>query len=166
MSSRSTGPFQIFASPIAASLIAVIATFFVAQVIAAQNSPAQDHATRGISLVKEGKLPEAEQELQRAVRVAPAVAVYRAQLGSILGLEGKWKEALASFQKAVELAPEDINFRRETAAVQWQLGLMSPAEKNLQYVLAKNPSDSGSILLLGLVKEKTGDYAGAAQLLD
>ena len=166
MSSRSTGPFQIFASPIAASLIAVLATFFVAQVIAAQNSPAQDHATRGISLVKEGKLPEAEQELQAAVRVAPAVALYRAQLGSILGLEGKWKEALASFQKAVELAPEDINFRRETAAVQWQLGLMSPAEKNLQYVLAKNPSDSGSILLLGLVKEKTGDYAGAAQLLD
>jgi len=166
MSSRSIGPFQISKRLVAASAIAWLAMLFTAQRVTAQNLPAQDRASRGISVAKEGKLSEAEQELQTAVRSAPTIALYRAQLGSILGLEGKWKEALISFQKAVDLAPEDINFRRETAAVQWQLGLMAPAEKNLQYVLAKNPDDSGSILLLGLVKEKTGDYASAAQLLD
>jgi tetratricopeptide (TPR) repeat protein len=152
-------------------LVATVAVAFLAVVLAplrvgAQNSAAQGHASQGISLIKEGKLAEAEGELRAAVRAAPTVAIYRAQLGSVLGLEGKWKEALASFQKAVDLAPEDIKFRRETAAVQWQLGLMAPAEKNLQVVLTKQPNDAGSLLLLGLVKEKTGDYAAAAQLLD
>jgi len=167
MSPRNLGPVEtpnklLVTAAAAAFLVMILAV----QNIAAQNPAAQDHARRGISLIKEGKLSDAEVELRAAVLAAPAIATYRAQLGSVLGLEGKWKDALASFQKAVDLAPEDINFRRETAAVQWQLGLMSPAEKNLQYVLSKHPDDSGSILLLGLVKEKNGDYASAAQLLD
>jgi tetratricopeptide (TPR) repeat protein len=136
------------------------------QKITAQNVPAKDHASLGISFAKEGKLSEAEQELREAVRAAPAVAPYRAQLGSILGLQGKWKEALESFRNAIELAPENLDFRRETAAVEWQLGLMSSAEKNIQYVLARHPGDSGATLLLGLVREKSSDYTNAAQLLD
>ena len=113
-------------------LIAVLLTLLSNQSVRAQK--AQDHSALGISLAKAGKLAEAESELQQATHGAPGVALYRAQLGSILGLEGKWNEALASFQKAVELAPTNISFRRETAAVQWQLGLMSSAEKNLRYV--------------------------------
>jgi tetratricopeptide (TPR) repeat protein len=134
--------------------------------VTAQSVSAQDHASLGIALAREGKLSEAEKELQEAVRIAPRVASYRAQLASILGLQEKWKPALDSFQKAIDLAPENLDFRRETAAVQWQLGLMPSAERNLRYVLTRHPSDSGALLLLGLVKERTGDYAKATQLLD
>ena len=156
---RNVGPFQI--------RFAILFVMFLAtHNLAAQKIPGQDHATRGISLAKEGKLPEAEQELRTAVRAAPAVAQYRAQLASILGLQGKWKESLQSFQKAVDLAPQNLDFRRETAAVQWQLGLMSSAAKNLDYVLEKHPNDPGSVLLLGLVNEKQGNYKTAARLLD
>ena len=144
----------------------MLTALLAVQNVRAQNLSAQTHASLGISLAREGKLPEAEQELREAVRVAPGVASYRAQLGSILGLQGKWKDALESFQKAIDLAPENLDFRRETAAVQWQLGLMSSAEKNLQYVLARHPDDPGAILLLGLVKERNGDYKAAAELLD
>jgi tetratricopeptide (TPR) repeat protein len=167
MSLRSIGPLQIsdrFVMRSGAPFLFVI--LLAMQVVTAQTLPAQNHASLGISLAREGKLSEAEQELQEAVRAAPAVAPYRAQLGSVLGLQGKWKEALESFQKAINLAPENLDFRRETAAVQWQLGLMPSADKNLQYVLARHPGDSGALLLLGLVKERTGDYAQAAQLLD
>ena len=132
----------------------------------AQGVPVQDRAANGISLARQGNLVDAEKELRAAVSEAPAVAIYRAQLGSILGLEGKWNEALECFQRAVELAPNNLDFRRETAAVQWQMGLMPAAEGNLQYVLQKRPGDSGALLLLGMVKERTGDYAHAAQLLD
>ena len=166
LSSR-IGPLQIshrFGMP--SVLILLLAALLAVQNVGAQNLSAQDHASLGISLAREGKLPEAERELREAVRVAAGVASYRAQLGSILGLQGKWREALASFQKAIDLAPENLDFRRETAAVQWQLGLMSSAEKNLQHVLARHPDDSGSILLLGLVKERNGDYTSAAELLD
>ena len=142
----------------------VLVVLFSVQAVAAQS--AQDHASIGISLARQGKLAEAEHELRQAVGGAPAVAVYRAQLGSILGLEGKWNEALRNFQKAVDLEPSSINFRRETAAVQWQLGMLPSAEKNLEYVLKKQPDDGGSVLLLGLVKEKEGNYEAAARLLD
>jgi tetratricopeptide (TPR) repeat protein len=111
-------------------------------------------------------LAEAEDELEQAVQSAPKVAIYRAQLASIFGLRGKWKEALESFQKAVDLDPGNIDFRRETAAVQWQLGLLSSAEDNLNYVLDKHAGDRGAVLLLGLVSEKKGDYRKAAQLLE
>lgn len=167
MSLRRIGSLQTSATLVMPSFVSfLLAMLLAAQNVTAQNSPAQNHASLGISLAREGKLPEAEQELREAVRADPAVAPYRAQLASILGLQGKWKEALESFQKAIDLAPENLDFRRETAAVQWQLGLMSSAEKNLQYVLARHPGDSGALLLLGLVKDRTGDYAQAAQLLD
>ena len=136
----------------------LIAVLLAVQAITAQDSPSPDQASRGMSLAREGRYAEAEQELRQAVRAAPAVAQYRAQLGSVLGLRGKWKEKLESFQKAVDLSPQNLDFRRETAAVQWQMGLMLAAEKNLDLVLAKQPSDPGAILLLGLVKEKIGDY--------
>ena len=163
----SIGPLQIFRRFGMPSVIPyLLAGLLAVHNVTAQNLPAQDHAGRGISLAREGKLPEAEQELRDAVRSAPGVASYRAQLGSILGLQEKWNEALVAFQKAIDLTPENLDFRRETAAVQWQLGLMSSAEKNLRYVLREHPDDPGAILLLGLVKEKTGDYRKAAELLD
>ena len=152
MSLLSIGPLR-FVIPV------MFAMHLAAQNVTAQDLSAQNHASLGISFAREGKLSQAEQELREAVRAAPAAAPYRAQLGSVLGLQEKWKQALQSFQKAIDLAPENLDFRRETAAVQWQLGLMPSAEKNLQYVLARHPGDSGALLLLGLVKERTGDYA-------
>ena len=165
---RSIGLLHISRKLGMASLIPLLlAVLLAVHDVAAQNpSEAQDHARLGISLAREGRLPEAEQELREAVRSAPGVASHRAQLASILGLQGKWEDALASFQKAIDLDPTNINFRRETAAVQWQLRLMSSAEKNLRYVLARHPGDSGAILLLGLVSEANGDYRTAAHLLD
>ena len=142
----------------------VVFALLSVQAVVAQG--ATDLAATGISLARQGRLAEAEHDLRQAVQAAPAVAVYRAQLGSVLGLEEKWKQALASFQKAVDLEPTNINFRRETAAVQWQLGMLPSAEKNLEYVLKKKPDDGSSILLLGLVREKEGNYETAARLLD
>jgi tetratricopeptide (TPR) repeat protein len=148
------------------TILGVLSALLIASMLSAQSVPVQERAANGISLARQGNLLDAEKELRAAVNEAPSVAIYHAQLGSILGLQGKWNDALESFQKAVQLAPENLDFRRETAAVQWQVGLMPAAESNLHYVLEKRPEDPGAILLLGLVKEKTGDFAKAAQLLD
>lgn len=148
------------------TIVCVLFVLMTPFTLHAQGVPVQDRAANGISLARQGNLVDAEKELRAAVSEAPAVAIYRAQLGSILGLAGKWNEALECFQRAVELAPNNLDFRRETAAVQWQMGLMPAAEGNLQYVLQKRPGDSGALLLLGMVKERTGDYTNAAQLLD
>jgi len=148
------------------TILFVLLILLIPSTLSAQSPPVQDRAASGIALARQGKLVDAEKELRAAVREAPSVAIYRAQLGSILGLQGKWNEALECFQKAVQFAPENLDFRRETAAVQWQVGLLPAAEGNLQYVLEKRPGDPGALMLLGLVKEKTGDYANAVQLLE
>jgi tetratricopeptide (TPR) repeat protein len=132
----------------------------------AQNiADAESDAERGISFARSRNWAEAEQELRKAVSAAPAVALYRAQLGSILGLESKWSESLSYFQKAVDLDPANVGFRRETAAVQWQLGLMDAAERNVSYILKRQPNDPGANLLFGLIADARGDYVGAAALL-
>src|SRR5215469_3563991 len=145
------------------TILSLLLVLMMGARLSAQSVPGQDRATSGISLARQGKLVDAENELRAAVREAPSVAIYQAQLGSILGLQNKWNEALECFQKSVQLAPENLDFRRETAAVQWQMGLMPAAESNLQYVLEKRPGDPGALLLLGLVREKMRDYANAAQ---
>lgn len=144
-------------------LLSILACVSLSQ---SQNTiEAQKHAAAGIALVRSQNFPEAEQELRKAVRAAPAIAAYHAQLGSVLGLEAKWKESLIKFEKAVELDPSNISFRREAAAVQWQLGQMNAAEKNLDYILKKAPSDPGATLLLGLVYDGRGDYERSAKFL-
>src|SRR5215475_9271969 len=150
----------------APTILCVLLALMFAFPLRAQSVPVQDRAANGISLARQGNLVDAEKELRAAVGEAPSVPTYQAQLASILGLQGKWNQALECFRTAVQLAPENLEFRRETAAVEWQMGLMPAAEGNLQYVLEKRPGDPGALLLLGLVKEKTGDYANAAQLLD
>ncbi len=126
---------------------------------------AQAHAKQGIALAQARDWAAAEHELQLATLAAPTVALYHAQLGSVLGLEGRWPQALASLEKAVKLEPASIPYRREAAAVQWQLGRANDAEKNLNYVLLKVPGDPGATLLLGLVADAQGDYEKAVQLL-
>jgi tetratricopeptide (TPR) repeat protein len=146
MFARRIGPGKLPYSMIPPVILALL----MAQSLVAQDlSQAQNHSHLGLQLAREDSLPEAEQELRKAVQAAPAVALPHAQLGSILGLQGKWKEALESFQKAIDLDSTNINFRRETAAVQWQLRQMAAAEVNLRYVLAKHSDDPGAILLLG-----------------
>ena len=80
-------------------------------------------------------------------------------------MERKWKESLQRLQEALDLEPSNVSFRRETAAVQWQLGLFNAAEKNLDYVLKLKPHDDGAILLLGLVSDAQGKYQRAVKLL-
>src|SRR5215813_5925440 len=77
--------FPLLSRLIAFGVTSVLFALLCAQTVMAQS--AQDHARVGISFAKHGKLTEAENELQQAVQAAPAVAVYRAQLGSVLGLE-------------------------------------------------------------------------------
>src|SRR3981189_1251649 len=102
MSLRSIGPLR-FVIPL------LFAMHLATQNVTAQDLSAQNHASLGISLAREGRLPAAEQELREAVYAAPAAAPYRAQLGSVLVPQEKWKEALQSFQKAIDLAPENLD---------------------------------------------------------
>lgn len=156
---RQAVPLQLIALVLVAWLILSVRT---AQ---PQVSPARQHATEGLALARSGKLKEAELELRRAVKLDPQSAAYLAELGGILGMERDLKGAGICFQKALSLDPGNLIIRRNLAANEWQLGELEPARKNLEQVLRREPQDTPTILLLGMVEANLKDYAEGARLL-
>src|SRR6476660_9412902 len=72
-----------------------------------QAEQAETHAEKGLRLAQTGNLQLAEEELRKAVAMAPAKAVFLSHLGTILAMEGKLEESTAFFQNALKLDPAD-----------------------------------------------------------
>jgi tetratricopeptide (TPR) repeat protein len=133
-----------------------------------QSAPAekaQNYAERGMDLAQSGDLKSAEEELRRAVALAPNNPEFLAELAGVLGMEQKLEEAGVYFEKALKADPENLQVRRDLAANRWQLGHLQEAKTNLRLILKVKPDDRRSILLLGMVSENLSDYAEAARLL-
>jgi tetratricopeptide (TPR) repeat protein len=77
----------------------------------------------------------------------------------------KASEAVAYLEKAVEIAPADDGIRLDLAKAEWQARKLQAARSNLQLVLKHNPNDSQAIMLLGMVAERSGEFAEAEKLL-
>jgi cytochrome c-type biogenesis protein CcmH/NrfG len=61
------------------------------------------------------------------------------------------------FRKALKISPADLTTRRYLAANLWQLHLYREAKENLQFILKRQPNDKGSLVLVGMVSENSGD---------
>ena len=72
MSARRIGTRNL---PYKLVLPVAMALLMMRSLMAQDLSQAQDHSRLGLSLARAGKLPEAEQELRKAVRAAPAVGM-------------------------------------------------------------------------------------------
>ncbi len=126
---------------------------------------AEQYADRGLHYAEAGELRKAEEDLRRAVELAPNNPGYVAELGGILGLEQKLEESLLYLERAVRLDPRNYIARRNLASSQWQLGRLEEARANLEIVLKAKPGDPPTVLLLGMVDENLKDYEKAARLL-
>lgn len=130
-----------------------------------QAGQAEKHAEKGLLLAQTGDLQLAEEELRKAVAMAPARAVFLSNLGTILAMENKLEESTAFFQNALKLDPADLGARGYLSANLWQLHRYAEAKKQLRILLKAKPGDEQALLLLGMVSENTGDYATAAKML-
>ncbi len=130
-----------------------------------QAGQAETHAENGLRLAQTGNLQLAEEELRKAVAMAPANAVFLSNLGTILAMEHKLEESTTFFQNALNLNPADLGARGYLAANLWQLHRYAEAKEQLRTLLKAIPEDKQASLLLGMVSENTGDYATAAKML-
>jgi len=71
-----------------------------------ETSEADVHARQSYALAREGRLPEAENEMQEAIRLAPQNPLYHSALAGLLSKGGKLDDAKAEFEKALDLDPE------------------------------------------------------------
>jgi len=149
------------------SIVLALAFVLAGAPLSAQiNAEAQQHAEKAIQLAQQGDLKNAENELRKAVDLAPNDSNLLTSLGGILGMEGNLREAHTYLDKAVRLNPQDAASRRNLAANEWQLGRLKEARANLDLLLRANPQDKLAIYLSGMVAEKEKDYTRSAKLLE
>ena len=71
----------------------------------ADTSQAETHARQSYALSQQGRLPEAEQEMREAIRLAPRNPLYHSALGGLLAKDEKLSEAKEELEKALALKP-------------------------------------------------------------
>jgi len=128
-------------------------------------SEAPAHAERGLQLLQGGDLRAAEAELRHAVKLSPRDPTYLADLGVVLGMEQRLADSDRYFEEALRLAPGDVSIRRNLAKNQWRLRQFEDARANLLKVLAAQPGDGESTLILGMVEENLHHFSNAGRLL-
>jgi cytochrome c-type biogenesis protein CcmH/NrfG len=131
-----------------------------------QEDAAETHLQRGLQQAKAGDLPSAQEELRAAVRLQPNNAEFLSSLATVLAMQKKFAESSALFEKVLKINPDDLRSREYLAANLWQLRRYAEAKENLTLLLKANPADAVAKLLLGMVSEKTGDYATAVTTLE
>ena len=77
----------------------------VAKAMKLDSGLAEAHATRGLVLVDEYKLSQAEEEFKKAIELKPSYAPAYLWYSHLLRIRMRWEEALKLIQKAVELDP-------------------------------------------------------------
>jgi tetratricopeptide (TPR) repeat protein len=130
-----------------------------------QDASAEMHAEKGLQSAQEGNLQLADDELRKAVALAPDNMAFLSNLGTVLAMEKKLAESTTFFERALKINSADLGVRRYLAANLWQLHRYAEAKKNLLIILKAKPGDPQAILLLGMVSENTGDYAAVAKML-
>jgi hypothetical protein len=76
---------------------------------------------RGLANFKLGRIAAAEQDLRRAISLAPAAANYHFALGMVLRVKGDWSQALDQFLKELELNPHHQAAAQEAAEMRTQM---------------------------------------------
>ncbi len=127
---------------------------------------AQSHADQALALIQNGDLKRAEQELRKAVALAPRDAALVGTLGSVLAKQGDLHQANAYFAKAVAMDETNALLRRNLAANQWQLGRLKEARRNLTLLIRQDANDRLAIFLLGMVAQAEGAYSESISLLE
>src|SRR2546421_74847 len=104
--------------------------------------------TLGLAYLEENRLPEAEQEFAKLIRLAPDEPSGHANLGLVYLRLGRYPDADREVARAVKLAPDDPDIRLLQATV-WRLsGRAADANPALEATLKANPKHLASLVEL------------------
>ncbi len=105
--------------------------------------------TLGLAYLEENRLPEAEQEFAKLIRLAPDEPSGHANLGLVYLRLGRYPDADREVARAVKLAPDDPDIRLLQATV-WRLsGRTADADRTLEATLNANPKHLKTLYALG-----------------
>lgn len=121
------------------------------------------HANRGLALRTLGRLGEAEQAANEALRLDPASGSALAVLTLVAMNRGDWTAAEASARRALENDPDDRTAAHLLARVLQLAGRPGPSRGEIERLLQDDPLDEIAHCNLGHVALDEGDIAKAEE---
>jgi tetratricopeptide (TPR) repeat protein len=112
-----------------------------------------------------GRLTNALEHFQTAVRWDSHSAGLRHELAMVLSQLGRSHDALKELQEAVRLAPRDAEMRFKLALAWNETGDSTQALIELEVAVRLDPRHSRAAYNLGLARNAAGDFSGAIQAL-
>ena len=82
----------------------------------------------GVVLRRQGKLGEAMEHYQKALKIQPENADAHANLGAVLGMQGLLDEATPHFQKALQSNPNHVRAKQNLQLI------LTEQNRNLQFL--------------------------------
>lgn len=120
------------------------------------------HYGLGLVLKAQGRSPEAEASLQRAVRLKPDFAGGYYCLAYLCLEQGRTEEAVSGFRRAVEIEPGYADARIKLGECHAELGRFAEAEACYRHVLEADPGNIDArfdLALLGTAHDADGNLA-------
>jgi cytochrome c-type biogenesis protein CcmH/NrfG len=106
--------------------------------------------------------PALIKKLEEQIKADPKNFEALRQLGNLRYDERNYSEAAAAYAKALEVRPDDIDVRSDRGGALLQSQQVDEAIKELNTVLAKNPTHPQALFILGVALiEGKGDREGA-----
>ncbi len=117
---------------------------------------AEAHDVLGVKLFQAGKVPEAIEQYQQALRLYPGYAKAHLNLGIALGQTGRVQEEIEQYQQALRLYPDYAKAHRNLGIALEQRGRVQEAIEQYQQALRLNPNDAEMHNNLGTTLARTG----------
>jgi len=131
----------------------------------AEKSPqkARPQNNLGAALARRGRLPEAIDQYQAALKIKPDYADAHYNLGYALAKQGKLKEAIYHFSEALRIEPRNLKALNNMGVTLVLQGRYREAIDNFKAALKINPTDPDVHNNLGYALKNLGDPDTAMQ---
>ncbi len=120
----------------------------------------------GTVLLRQGRLPEAEQLLRELVSDKPAYPEAWHNLGLALADQQKWDDARKCFEQALRYRPDHLDDLMNAAKAAIDGGRFDVARRHLDAALASNPKSVEPLHYLGMLAAVRGDLTTALARFD
>jgi tetratricopeptide (TPR) repeat protein len=106
------------------------------------------HLDRANHHFSAGQYDQAEIEYKNTLQLDPSVGVAFGRLGVIFADDGRPGQALPALRRARELIPENLEFRTKLGVTLLNLGDVSSARREAEFVLSRDPQNPDAAILL------------------
>ncbi len=138
-----------------------LARDLVQQAVRLNPNDAGMHTKLGNVYVRQSDFPDAEEEYNAALEIAPESTSALSGLAEAYEADGKLQKAIETMEKYERLSPDDMKMLKQYTSVLLSADKLDSAVRKIKELWAKNPDDMQTLNLLGQYYICNGEEAKA-----